>query len=569
MWLADNWKDYEVLDTSAGEKLERWGKYILVRPDPQVIWNTPKDDPLWRKYDARYARSSTGGGKWQNLRLPAQWQVRYKELTFQVKPMNFKHTGVFPEQAANWDFMMETIRRAGRPIRVLNLFAYTGGATIACAAAGASVCHVDAAKGMVLWAKENAKASGLEDRPIRWIVDDCAKFVEREIRRGKTYDAIIMDPPSYGRGPSGEVWKLEENLYPFVELVSRVLSDDPLFFIINSYTTGLAPSVPDRDARCEEIRRQHAVRRAGASRARYGAGAAVRRDLPLDKGETMTTAIEVSRLRYAYDAQDGGETHIVFDGLDLSVRQGSFVAILGHNGCGKSTLAKHFNAVLLPSGGSVHVYGMDTKDEEQLLAIRQHVGMVFQNPDNQIVSNVVEEDVAFAPENLGVPSEEIRRRVDDALRAVGMYEYRTYAPQLLSGGQKQRVAIAGVLAMQPQCVVLDEPTAMLDPQGRREVLDTIERLNRENGITVILITHHMDEAVRAGRVIAMSEGKIIADGTPQQVFAQEKLLRSVGLDVPQTEQLLLALRARGVNIPTDALTPGQCARLLRQYIPAV
>ncbi len=220
MWLADNWKDYEVLDTSAGEKLERWGKYILVRPDPQVIWNTPKDDPLWRKYDARYARSSTGGGKWQNLRLPAQWQVRYKELTFQVKPMNFKHTGVFPEQAANWDFMMETIRRAGRPIRVLNLFAYTGGATIACAAAGASA-----------------------DRPIRWLVDDCAKFVEREIRRGKTYDAIIMDPPSYGRGPSGEVWKLEENLYPFVELVSRVLSDDPLFFIINSYTTGLAPSV--------------------------------------------------------------------------------------------------------------------------------------------------------------------------------------------------------------------------------------------------------------------------------------------------------------------------------------
>ena len=563
MWLADNWKDYEVLDTSAGEKLERWGKYILVRPDPQVIWNTPKDDPLWRKYDARYARSSTGGGKWQNLRLPAQWQVRYKELTFQVKPMNFKHTGVFPEQAANWDFMMETIRRAGRPIRVLNLFAYTGGATIACAAAGASVCHVDAAKGMVLWAKENAKASGLEDRPIRWIVDDCAKFVEREIRRGKTYDAIIMDPPSYGRGPSGEVWKLEENLYPFVELVSRVLSDDPLFFIINSYTTGLAPSV------MRYLTETLVAKKYGGSTQSDELGLPVRRDLPLDKGETMTTAIEVSRLRYAYDAQDGGETHIVFDGLDLSVRQRSFVAILGHNGCGKSTLAKHFNAVLLPSGGSVRVYGMDTKDEEQLLAIRQHVGMVFQNPDNQIVSNVVEEDVAFAPENLGVPSEEIRRRVDDALRAVGMYEYRTYAPQLLSGGQKQRVAIAGVLAMQPQCVVLDEPTAMLDPQGRREVLDTIERLNREKGITVILITHHMDEAVRAGRVIAMSEGKIIADGTPQQVFAQEKLLRSVGLDVPQTEQLLLALRARGVDIPTDALTPGQCARLLRQYIPAV
>lgn len=243
MWLADNWKDYEVLDTSAGEKLERWGKYILVRPDPQVIWNTPKDDPLWRKYDARYARSSTGGGKWANLRLPEHWQVKYRELTFNVKPMNFKHTGVFPEQAANWDFIMETIRGAGRPINALNLFAYTGGATLACAAAGASVCHVDAAKGMVAWAKENAKSSGLEDRPIRWIVDDCAKFVEREIRRGRRYDAIIMDPPSYGRGPSGEIWKLEENLWPFVQLVSQVLSDKPLFVIINSYTTGLAPSV--------------------------------------------------------------------------------------------------------------------------------------------------------------------------------------------------------------------------------------------------------------------------------------------------------------------------------------
>ena len=243
MWLADAWKDYEVLDTSSGEKLERWGKYVLVRPDPQVIWNTPKDDPLWRKYDARYARSSTGGGKWANLRLPEHWQVKYRELTFNVKPMNFKHTGVFPEQAANWDFIMETIRGAGRPINALNLFAYTGGATLACAAAGASVCHVDAAKGMVAWAKENAKSSGLEDRPIRWIVDDCAKFVEREIRRGRRYDAIIMDPPSYGRGPSGEIWKLEENLWPFVQLVSQVLSDKPLFVIINSYTTGLAPSV--------------------------------------------------------------------------------------------------------------------------------------------------------------------------------------------------------------------------------------------------------------------------------------------------------------------------------------
>ena len=243
MWQADEWKDYEVLDTSRGEKLERWGNYVLVRPDPQVIWNTPKNDPLWRKYDARYCRSSTGGGAWSEHRLPGHWQVRYKELTFNVKPMNFKHTGVFPEQAANWDFIMRTIRAAKRPVNVLNLFAYTGGATLAAAAAGASVCHVDAAKGMVAWAKENAKSSGLEDRPIRWIVDDCAKFVEREIRRGRRYDAIIMDPPSYGRGPSGEIWKLEENLFPFVELCTGVLSDEPLFVIINSYTTGLAPSV--------------------------------------------------------------------------------------------------------------------------------------------------------------------------------------------------------------------------------------------------------------------------------------------------------------------------------------
>ena len=197
LWISDEWKEYEVLDTSGGERLERWGKFILVRPAPQVIWNTPKTAPQWKRYDARYVRANTGGGHWTDNKLPERWQIHYKDyLTFNVKPMNFKHTGVFPEQAANWDFMMEKIRNAGRLIRVLNLFAYTGGATIACAAAGASVCHVDAAKGMVLWAKENAKVSGLEDRPIRWIVDDCAKFVEREIRRGKTYDAIIMDPPS-------------------------------------------------------------------------------------------------------------------------------------------------------------------------------------------------------------------------------------------------------------------------------------------------------------------------------------------------------------------------------------
>ena len=243
MWIANEWKDYEVLDCTGGEKLERWDKYTLVRPDPQVIWETPKRHPGWREYNARYERSHTGGGQWNTKKLPEKWQIRYKELTFQVKPMNFKHTGIFPEQAANWDWAMDKIRRAGRPIRVLNLFAYTGGATIACAAAGASVCHVDAAKGMVAWARDNARLSGLEDRPIRWIIDDCRKFVEREIKRGRRYDAIIMDPPSYGRGSSGEVWKLEKDLYGFVKLCAGVLSDDPLFVIINSYTTGLAPSV--------------------------------------------------------------------------------------------------------------------------------------------------------------------------------------------------------------------------------------------------------------------------------------------------------------------------------------
>ena len=235
MWIADGWKEYELLDCGGGEKLERWGDKLLVRPDPQAIWNTPRHHHGWKRPDGRYLRSSAGGGSWEKGRLPGQWQVRYKNLTFQVKPMNFKHTGLFPEQAVNWEFAQEQIRRAGRPVSVLNLFAYTGAASVACAAAGASVCHVDAAKGMVQWARENARASGLEEAPIRWIVDDCAKFVEREIRRGRRYDAIIMDPPSYGRGPTGEVWKLEDNLYPFVELCAGVLSDEPLFIIINSY----------------------------------------------------------------------------------------------------------------------------------------------------------------------------------------------------------------------------------------------------------------------------------------------------------------------------------------------
>lgn len=243
MWLADQWNDYEVLDTSGGEKLERWGDYILVRPDPQVIWNTPKTHKGWRKRNAHYHRSAKGGGEWEFFDLPKQWEIHYKKLTFQLKPFSFKHTGLFPEQAVNWDWFSEKIARADRPVKVLNLFAYTGGATLAAAQAGASVTHVDASKGMVTWAHENARSSGLEDAPIRWIVDDCMKFVEREIRRGNRYDGIIMDPPSYGRGPKGEIWKIEDAVHPLIKSCSVLLSDHPLFFLINSYTTGLAPAV--------------------------------------------------------------------------------------------------------------------------------------------------------------------------------------------------------------------------------------------------------------------------------------------------------------------------------------
>jgi 23S rRNA (cytosine1962-C5)-methyltransferase len=243
MWTADKWTDFELIDCSGGEKLERWGNRILVRPDPQAIWDTPRLHRGWREYSARYCRSDKGGGRWEKKDLPQSWRISYKDLTFNIKPMNFKHTGLFPEQASNWEYIIEKVRSAGRPVSVLNLFAYTGAATVAAAYAGASVCHVDAAKGMVAWAKENASASKVSDKPIRWIIDDCAKFVEREIRRGRRYDAIIMDPPSYGRGPTGEVWKLEEGLWPFVSLCAGALSDDPLFVIINSYTTGLSPSV--------------------------------------------------------------------------------------------------------------------------------------------------------------------------------------------------------------------------------------------------------------------------------------------------------------------------------------
>lgn len=253
MWVAGNWKEYTVIDCSEGEKLELWGKYTLVRPDPQVIWNTPKTEKGWKKMNGHYHRSKSGGGEWQFFDLPQEWAIHYnlpisKALTFRLKPFSFKHTGVFPEQAVNWDWFSQIIanekrNNPDRKISVLNLFAYTGGATVAAAASGASVTHVDAAKGMVAWAKENAVASGLQDAPTRWIVDDCAKFVEREIRRGNHYDAIIMDPPSYGRGPKGEIWKIEDNIYPLIQICTQLLSDKPLFFLVNSYTTGLQPAV--------------------------------------------------------------------------------------------------------------------------------------------------------------------------------------------------------------------------------------------------------------------------------------------------------------------------------------
>ena len=246
MWIADQWKDYEVLDCSGGEKLERWGRYILLRPDPQVIWDTKKEDHRWKKLNAHYHRSRRGGGEWEFFDLPEQWQIRYRNLTFGLKPFHFKHTGLFPEQAVNWDWVTSLIQKRvgkGKPVRILNLFAYTGGATLSAAAAGASVVHVDASKGMVGWAKENALLSGLKDKPVRWLVDDCVKFVEREIRRNNHYDGIIMDPPSYGRGPRGEIWKIEEKVFPLIQLCQKLLSDDPLFFLINSYTTGLQPAV--------------------------------------------------------------------------------------------------------------------------------------------------------------------------------------------------------------------------------------------------------------------------------------------------------------------------------------
>ena len=277
----------------------------------------------------------------------------------------------------------------------------------------------------------------------------------------------------------------------------------------------------------------------------------------------MGSIIKTEDLRFSYTTAEG-VAPVVLDGVDLAIEPGSFVAVLGHNGSGKSTLAKHMNAILLPTGGKVYVDGIDTADEARLLDVRRTVGMVFQNPDNQIVANVVEEDVAFAPENLGVPSEEIRRRVDEALKLVGMYEFREHAPHLLSGGQKQRVAIAGVIAMAPRCIVLDEPTAMLDPIGRAEVLKTVKELNRTSGVTVVLITHHMDEAAQADRLIVMAKGRVVADGAPKEVFQRVEELKAVGLTVPETTELLWQLRQAGVDVPLDALSDEECAQALYQ-----
>ena len=276
----------------------------------------------------------------------------------------------------------------------------------------------------------------------------------------------------------------------------------------------------------------------------------------------MEDIISVEHLAFSYPALEGQTSVPVFEDLNLTIRQGSFVAVLGTNGCGKSTLAKHFNSILLPCGGKVWVCGLDTADEEKLIAIRRSVGMVFQNPDNQIVANVVEEDVAFGPENLGISSAEIRRRVDKALKQVGMYEYREHAPHLLSGGQKQRIAIAGIIAMEPKCIILDEPTAMLDPKGRREGMKTVLELNRDKHITVVLITHHMDEAAQAQRVVVLNKGTIAADGTPKEVFSQAQLLHSIGLAAPETVELCYELNREGFDLPLNCLSVEECAQLL-------
>ena len=282
----------------------------------------------------------------------------------------------------------------------------------------------------------------------------------------------------------------------------------------------------------------------------------------------MSEIISVEHLAYTYPGVEDTPGIPVFEDMNLQIQEGSFVAVLGTNGCGKSTLAKHFNSILLPTGGKVYVCGIDTSNEDRIMTVRRNVGMVFQNPDNQIVANVVEEDVAFGPENLGIAGPEIRHRVDNALKQVGMYEYREHAPHLLSGGQKQRIAIAGIIAMEPKCIVLDEPTAMLDPRGRREVIDTVSRLNREKGITVVLITHHMDEAAKADRVVVLHKGEVSADGTPKEVFSQVELLHSIGLASPETVELCWELNRQGLCLPLDKLEPEECAQALYNLVKA-
>ena len=537
MRYSKDWEDYELIDCSSGYKLERWTREILVRPDPQVIWKSKKENKYWFQPDATYLRSRTGGGRWQiHTKIPSSWQVKYKDLTFNIKTMGFKHTGIFPEQAVNWDFTREVIKKAkadGREVRVLNLFAYTGGATVACLKEGASVVHVDASRGMVQWAKENAAASEVNLGQIRWIVDDCIKFVHREIRRGNKYDIVILDPPSYGRGPKGEIWHLEDSIYDFVKLVEQVLSDKPLMVMLNSYTTGLSASVM-----------------------KY-----ILDDVITDKRGGKVSADEIG----IPVSSNGRVTVDVLKNFNLTIEKGSFVAILGHNGSGKSTTAKLINGINIAQSGEVIVDGQKVVDDETIFDIRRKVGMVFQNPDNQIVSSIVEEDVAFGVENLGVEPKEIRKRVDNALKTVGMYEYRLKAPNKLSGGQKQRVAVAGIIAMKPMCIVLDEPTAMLDPSGRKEVLSTIKKLNKEDGITIVLITHYMDEAVQADRVVVMDGGEIKLDDTPQNVFSKFDEVKSLGLDVPQSTELIHRL---GLKSENTILNADDCVEFLKKTLEA-
>ena len=552
-----------------------------MRPDPQAIWATPPANPAWKRPDARYLRSQTGGGHWEKKALPESWKIRYRDLTFQVKPMNFKHTGLFPEQAVNWDFAMEKIRSAGRPVSVLNLFAYTGGATVACAKAGASVCHVDAAKGMVAWARENAKLSGLEDAPIRWIVDDCAKFVEREIRRGRRYDAIIMDPPSYGRGPGGEVWKLEDNLYPFVKLCAGVLSDRPLFVIINSYTTGLAPSVlgyllhllvaekyggaaPGTSWACRSRRRGWPCPAAprpldGGVEPRRLAHS--RRQAAEDGNEVdaMAQIIETKELTYSYPAEEGEEPLPALPGRGPGHRAGQL-----RGGAGPQRLRQVHPGQDLQRRAAAHrwpgVRGRHGhRRRGQAPGHPPDGGHGVPEPGQPDRGQRGGGGRGLRPGEPGGPHR--RRSAAGWTRPCGGGHgaFARHAPHLLSGGQKQRIAIAGVIAMEPACIVLDEATAMLDPVGRREVLSAVHRLNRERGTTVVLITHHMNEAEDADRVVVMDDGKVAMDGAPREIFTRVEELRAMGLTVPDTVDLLDRLKKDGWDVPLDALTAEDCA----------